>query len=102
MSHPFPGDSLGRAWIEVSDANPVLVDQYRPSLVAFLAFDRGYYAKLVGTGFVMCGNADLAIVITARHVLEGGVAQVQRPESIHASPSLAPEHLKALWTHRDS
>jgi len=107
MSHPFPGDSLGRSWIEVAGANPVLVGEYRPSLVAFLAFGRDYSAQLVGTGFVMCGNADLAVVITARHVLEG-VAQVQRPESIHASstpfipkrsmsPSLDPQDLKAVW-----
>ena len=104
MSHPFPGDPLGRAWIELSGANPVLVDQYRPSLVAFLAFDRGQSAQLVGTGFVMCGNADMAIVITARHVLEG-VGQMQRPESGHGSstaPSLRPQDLKALWMGTES
>src|SRR5947208_723796 len=100
MSHPFPEDPLGRAWIEVSGANPVLVDQYRPALVAFLALDRDHSAYLVGTGFVTCGNADMAIVITARHVLEG-VARVQRP-SRSAMPRLGPHDLRAIWMGTES
>jgi hypothetical protein len=99
MPHPFSQDHLGQAWIELSGANPLLVEQYRPSLIAFLAFDRGLSAKLVGTGFVMCGNADMAFVITARHVLEG-IAQIQQPGSIPAlstNPRLSPQDVKALW-----
>ncbi|CAN1210050.1 hypothetical protein TUMEXPCC7403_07635 [Tumidithrix helvetica PCC 7403] len=107
MSYPLPDDPLGRAWIELSGTNPMLVDQYRPTLVAFLAFDRDLNASLQGTGFVLAGNSNLAIVITARHVLTEGIAPIQRPPT-HATsaifipqrtitPSLSPEHLKVVW-----
>ncbi len=108
MAHPFPGDPLGRAWIEVSGANPTLVAQYRSALVAFLAYDHNRYARLVGTGFVVCGQPDMALVMSARHVLVEGVVQVQRPVPTHVpstpfvpkhstTPSLQPRHLRVLW-----
>jgi hypothetical protein len=99
-SYTFPGDPLSRAWIEVSGTNPLLVDEYRPALIAFLAFDRGFHARLVGTGFVIAGNSNLALVITARHVLANGVAQVQqRPMT---PSSLNPRYLKASWMGTNS
>ncbi len=101
MSHVMPGDTLGRAWIEVSGANPVLVNDYRQSLVSFLAFDRDHVATFAGTGFVMCGDHEKAIVITARHVLDY-VWQLQRSDSISHSPSLAPKDFKVLWMGSDN
>ena len=66
---PIPNDPLSRWWVEVSSANPGIVDGLRPSLVAFLAFDHGHVPNLAGTGFVIAAGADLAIVISAKHVL---------------------------------
>jgi hypothetical protein len=93
-SNPFPGDPAGRAWIEAAGANPSLIDQFRPSLVAFVAFDRGQSAHLVGTGFVICGSADFALVITAKHVLEG-VAEIQCPAH-QAKLKLGAKNLRAI------
>jgi len=95
MGTPFPGDPPGRAWIEAAGTSPGLVDQYRPTLVAFVAFDRGQFAHLVGTGFIICGNADWALVVTARHVLEG-VAEIQRPAR-QRKLTLGAKDLRAVW-----
>ena len=97
----------------MSGSNPTLVAQYRSALVAFLAYDHNRYARLVGTGFVVCGQPDMALVLSARHVLIEGVAQVQRPVPAHApsalfvpkystTPSLQPRHLRVLWMGRES
>ena len=94
-SYPFPGDPFGRNWIELAGANPSLVDQYRPSLVAFVAFDRNQRAHLVGTGFVIGGSPDFAMVVTAKHVLEG-VAGIQRPER-QANLKLGARDFRAIW-----
>jgi len=96
----IPGDPVGREWIEVSAANPALVDEYRPGLVTFVAFDHDHDAHLVGTGFVTCGNAEMAIVITARHVLDG-VARAQRPRG-PMNLRLGPHDLRAVWMGKRS
>lgn len=105
---PIPNDPLGRHWVEASGANPVLVEQLRPTLVAFLAFDHGRTPRLAGTGFVLAGMPDMALVLTAKHVLSEGVLRIQRPAQSHAPsalfvpasatvPSLSPERLKVVW-----
>lgn len=101
------GDPERRAWIEVSGANPGEVERLKPTLVAFLAFDRERTPRLAGTGFVIAGDAGLALVATAKHVLAEGVSQFQglgrssAPSAIfvpdRANLSLSPEHLKAVW-----
>ena len=105
---PIPNDPLGRDWIEVSGTSPALVEQFRPTLVAFLAFDRDRVPSLAGTGFIIAGLSDLALIITAKHVLSEGVMRIQRPTPRHAPsalfvtssstiPSLSPERLKVAW-----
>ncbi|MED5618128.1 trypsin-like peptidase domain-containing protein [Ideonella sp. BN130291] len=101
------GDPERRAWIEVSSANPAEVERLKPTLVAFLAFDRERMPRLAGTGFVIAGDPGLALVATAKHVLTEGVSQFQglgrtsSPSAIFVpdriNVSLSPEHLKAVW-----
>jgi len=101
-------DPLRRKWIELSGANPERIAEYRPTLVAFLAYDRSRYPLFVGTGFVIAGNEHFALVATAKHVLQEGALRAQKPESASAStqpfstsrsttPSIAPDKLRAVW-----
>lgn len=103
----IPGDPEDRWWCEIAPLNPALVDKVRPALIDFMAFSPGLEPSVLGTGFVIAGGSEYALVITARHVLDG-VAQVQRPWSKQApsaifipagvnTPSLDPMHLKAVW-----
>src|ERR1700730_6666745 len=48
----IPGDSQCRWWIEVSAENPKLVDDYRPALIAFMAFSHGREGSLAGSGYI--------------------------------------------------
>jgi hypothetical protein len=104
---PIPGDAECRWWVEVSSANPKVVAGYRPALIAFIAFSKEREASLAGTGFLIAGRSDVAVVITAKHVLLEGVGRIQRPQSHAASalfvsdsashPSLDPEKMKIIW-----
>jgi hypothetical protein len=104
----IPNDLQGRYWLDISSANPKLVEEFSPCLVGFLAFDYGQVPDLAGTGFIMVGDADIAIVITAKHVLTEGVLNIQRPVPRHApsalfvppsaqTPILSEEKLRAFW-----
>lgn len=110
---PIPNDPLSRWWVEVSSTNPEIVDGLRPSLVAFLAFDQGHVPNLAGTGFVIAAGADLAIVISAKHVLSECVLSIQRPMPRHSpsalfvpesakTPSLHAAKLRAIWMSSES
>lgn len=110
---PIPNDPEKRYWLDVSRANPERVDEFRPCLVGFAAFDYGQVPDLAGTGFVIAGNADIAIVITAKHVLTEGVLNIQRPVPRHApsalfvptsarTPLLNEERLRAIWMGAES
>lgn len=105
---PLPNDTPGHWWIELAGVNPNLVNDFRRCLLAFVAFDRGNTPDLAGTGFVIASGDNLAIVITAKHVLAEGVLNIQRPQRRHApsalfvpsnslTPSIAKEKLRALW-----
>jgi len=72
-----------------------------------MAWDRSKYANAMGSGFVMAGDKKGAVVLTAKHVLDG-VRDFQRPEQKHASSalpefivppkiSLKPSDLKIVW-----
>lgn len=104
---PIPGDFQSRWWVEASGVNPKAVEEYRPALIAFIAFDRGRQASIAGSGFIIAGNPQYALAITAKHVLTEGVARIQRPQ-FHApsalfvspntqKPSLDPEKMKIIW-----
>jgi hypothetical protein len=104
----IPDDPLNRWWVEAGGVNPDMVDQYRPTLVSFLAFDRDKRPGLAGTGFVLAGTEQFALVLTARHVLSEGVSRHQRPNSrhvpsslfapsSHANPRLSPTDCRATW-----
>lgn len=108
----LPGDHLNRYWLELSGANPSLVEQFRPALVTFLAFDKDRSVSsqtTVGTGFI-CGSSPeqgIALVTTAKHVLDG-IHGIQTPRPLHAPSAyfvrssskqltLDPAKLKILW-----
>lgn len=87
---PIPDDFMGREWIELSGVNPDLVNQFKPILVSFWGA-RGKVGALVGSGFMIGGNADCGVILTARHVLDY-VTEIQNPRKRHAASSL-PEFL---------
>lgn len=106
---PISNDPLNRKWLDVSSSNPHLVDEFRPTLVSFLAYDRGKRAKFMGSGFIIGGDKDgqYAQVLTAKHVLDG-VRDFQKPEQKHALSalpeftaqkklSIKPPDLKVIW-----
>lgn len=104
---PISNDPLNRQWLDVSSVNPDLVNEFRPTIVSFLGFDRQKNARPWGTGFVIAGDEQCAIVLTAKHVLDG-VQQFQKPRPIHARSSLPeftvqpkvsiePSDLKVVW-----
>ena len=118
---PIPNDPLSRYWVDVSSANPKRVEEFRSCLVGFLAFDHGQVPDLAGTGFVTSGfnfspnkkTFDVALVITAKHVLSEGVLNIQRPVPRHApsalfvpdsakTPLLHEEKLRATWMGGES
>ncbi|WP_395701018.1 trypsin-like peptidase domain-containing protein [Aquabacterium sp.] len=84
-------------------------------MVTFLAFDKDRSVTgqtTVGTGFVIGAADDLAVVITAKHVLDG-VHTIQTPHARHALsalfvpesqslPTLDPARLKVIWMGTDS
>jgi len=104
----IPHDIENRWWVEASSTSPVLVDSFRPVLVAFLAFDKNKTPRMVGTGFVVAAASDFALVVSAKHVFTEGVMKAQRPHPMHAPnalfirkqdkiPSLEPDKLKLIW-----
>lgn len=108
---PIPNDPLSRYWLDISSDNPKLVDEFRPCLVGFMAFDHGRMPGLAGTGFVIgadTGHTGHAVVITAKHVLSEGVLNIQQPVPRHSpsalfvpasakAPLLHEEKLRAFW-----
>ena len=101
-------DPMQREWVENADANPDFVQYIKPSLVSFMAFNRGREARFAGTGFIIAGDSNGAVVVTARHVFDEGIVGIQRPENLAAGanffslsryrqPSIDPRHLKAQW-----
>lgn len=75
----IPEDPEGRWWVEVSGANPGIVDSLKPALVAFMGFDRDRLPQIAGTGFIISGDSEKAIVLSAKHVLTEGITRIQRP-----------------------
>ena len=84
---PLPNDPESREWLELSGANPDLVDQFRPALVSFIAADKARFLGSAGTGFFIGFSEGLALLMTARHVLDF-VGSMQRPHSRHAASAL--------------
>src|SRR4030066_1521292 len=104
----LPNDTLGRWWIEIASVNPSLVNDFRRCLIAFVAFDRGSKPNLAGTGFLIASGTNIALAITAKHVLTEGVLNIQRPVPRHSpsalfvpssarAPLLHEEKLRAIW-----
>jgi hypothetical protein len=105
---PIPDDPLQRWWMEVGPENRNLVEELRPTLLAFMAFGPGREASLAGSGFIIAGNREFALAITAKHVLTEGVGRTQTPWSRHAASAvfvnpgapaltLEPQKLKLVW-----
>lgn len=105
---PITDDPLDRWWVDISSANPERVYALKSALVSFLGFDRGRSPGLAGTGFVIAGTDNVALVITAKHVLSEGILRIQKPAPMHSpsalfiparikTPSLDPNKLKTVW-----
>ncbi len=106
----IPHDESNRNWIEVSGLNQGWVDNFRPCLISFLAFDRNRNAKFAGSGFIIGQANGLAIALTAKHVLEH-ISAIQKPDNISFTslfvktdntPQIKPNSLKALWMNSTS
>lgn len=117
----LPDDPHNRFWMELAGSNQHLVDQFRPALVSFIAFNKNRTLSsgdpkqadnMVGTGFIIAGSPEqrTGIVLTAKHVFEG-VHSVQTPRQRHnpstpsflipskyTQPSLDPKRLQVLWS----
>jgi len=107
----IPYDIEKRWWVEVSNANPNLVDSFSNAIVAFLAFDKNKVPQVVGTGFVVAAesesNSEYSFVLSAKHVFTEGIINIQRPHPTHSpsaifiskhdkTPSIEPKKLKVL------
>lgn len=106
-----PGHNL--YWLEVASANETFAHRFRESLVCVLASDkdRVYTPQTtVGNGFIIAVDKarNWALLLTAKHVLEGAAA-IQSPRPLHASsalfvppsrtaPSIDQKRLKLHWS----
>lgn len=110
---PIPHDPENRWWVEASGANPALVNDLRPALLAFVAFGPDRRPSIEGTGFIISGESWGAVAITAKHVLYEGVLRTQQPLPRHApsslfirpssiTPSIDPARLRVIWMGQDS
>jgi hypothetical protein len=85
----------------------------RSALVAFVAMRQPDIPKFLGTGFVIGTSEDgFLLVLTAKHVIEGGAIQVQRPYGLRVpsaptilfeaeKPRIDPKSLRAIWMGTD-
>jgi len=104
----IPNDPENRWWVETAAANQEFVASLKPSLVAFLGFSRDRIPQIAGTGFIISGDSEKALVLSAKHVFTEGISRIQRPHPIHApsavflgshhvAPSLDSRKMCALW-----
>lgn len=109
----IPGDPEQRWWIEASGANPDIAASLRPALVAFIGFDRDHVPQIAGTGFIISGDTEKALVLSAKHVLTEGIVRIQRPHAGYASsalfigahhtmPSLDARRFRAVWMNNST
>lgn len=84
---PIPDDYLHREWVELSGANPDLVIQFRPVLMSFWG-SRGEAGAIAGSGFLIGGDSEIGVVLTAKHVLDF-VTDIQQPRKRYASSALS-------------
>lgn len=104
----LPGDADERWWVEASGSNQTLVNEIRPALLAFVSFSPEGEASIEGSGFIIAGDPEVAVCITARHVLLEGAFKTQQPwpkfdpSSLFVPksltmPSIEPKDMKILW-----
>lgn len=109
----IPNDPENRFWLELSGNNPNLVAEFKPCLIGFLGFDHSRLPSLAGTGFLIAGDSDFAIAITAKHVVAEGMLNIQRPIPRHVpsalfvpesskKPALSEETYRAVWMGSES
>ena len=82
-----PIDPPNRYWIGLADANPELVEKLRPALVAFMTGDNSKTSRIAGSGFIVAANSEIAIAITAKHVIDE-IKKIQRPYPTYANSAL--------------
>lgn len=77
----------------------------RSSLVSFVATDADHNHKVMGTGFIVAGNDQMAVVVTAKHVVADAIFHQRKYTRIPTSPLLEmprpliePKDMKAFWT----
>lgn len=112
---PIPIKILGeeKYWMEIASSMPDLAHWLHARMVCVLAFNDDLIfdrETTVGNGFVIAEgmNGDYALVITAKHVLEGA-KRIQTPHARYASsspfvppsylaPSIEQRKLKIAWS----
>lgn len=63
-------DPPNRKWQDISSDDPHRMNAFKANLVWFLAWDHSKYTKAVGTGFIIGGDKQHAVVFTAKHVFD--------------------------------
>lgn len=105
----LPFDPLRRKWLDLGPTNPAIIDELRPLLVVFIAFDRDRKATALGSGVITAASKGVAVALTARHVMAEGAVSAQKPHldrsgglfrdfRIDEHLSVHPEKLKVCWT----
>ena len=92
-------------WAQILPEKQEELGGARSSLVTFYALGPQRVVRDVGSGFIIAGNSEMAIVMTARHVLDFAT-DVQNPSIAAPSSPFAPERrlnladadkFKAVW-----
>jgi hypothetical protein len=104
----LPFDPLRRKWLDLGPTNPGLIDELRPLLVVFIAFDRDRKATALGSGIITAASKGVTVALTARHVMAEGAVSAQKPHLDRSGGffrefragdhlSLHRERLKVCW-----
>jgi Trypsin-like peptidase domain len=100
---------IGHQWSEFIRNDDPLWLGVRSALVAFVVMGQSDLPQFIGTGFVIGTSEEgFLLVLTAKHVIEGGAIRAQRPNSLRVpsapsilfepeEPAIDPKNLRALW-----
>jgi hypothetical protein len=113
---PISFDPMQREWLDLGPTNPGLVDELRPLLVFFIAWDSGSNPTILGSGTIIAAGSyppGAAVVLTARHVMAEFAVDAQKPHLVGTAGlfrevrpadhlSLDPKRLKVAWMGRST
>lgn len=72
-------DPLGRAWVEIAQANPDFLAFFRRILLAFHSTDANIKIGTAGTGFIIGDTPEWLFFLSAKHVISEGILKLQNP-----------------------